>query len=82
MQILESMQENNKVLGGMIFHQNKFVFSYNEFTIVIFYLNLTIYYFFFYRIVVTQFGFELSKLIQLTNPFCNKVLNIFKFVFY
>ncbi|XP_025206384.1 Hermansky-Pudlak syndrome 4 protein homolog [Melanaphis sacchari] len=47
MQILESMQEKNKVLGGMLLHQNK--------------------------IVVTQFGFELTKLIQLTNPFCNKI---------
>lgn len=47
MQILESMQEKNKVLGGMLLHQNK--------------------------IVVTQFGFKLSKLIQLTNPFCNKI---------
>lgn len=47
MQILESMQEKTKVLGGMLLHQNK--------------------------IVVTQFGFELTKLIQLTNPFCNKI---------
>lgn len=38
--------------------------------------GLIIYYF---RIVVTQFGFELTKLIQLTNPFCNKVLQLIFF---
>jgi len=68
MQILESMQEKNKVLGGMLLHQNKYVItdlSFQNFNLSNFILIS--------RIVVSQFGFELTKLIQLTNPFCNKV---------
>jgi len=68
MQILESMQEKNKVLGGMLLHQNKYVITDLSFQNV----NLSNF-ILISRIVVSQFGFELTKLIQLTNPFSHKV---------